>query len=330
MDPTGRLEARVRREVRGLRGKMSVYLARRGGDVVGVGADAPGPLASLYKVPVLVELFRRVDRGSIRLGSRWTVRDELQSPGSDALEHLAAGLRPTVHDLAMLMIIHSDNTAADILFKRLGLGSVNPTMQRLGCASLDVYMPSREWYLLVLGLAPHFHGLSPAEVARRWRAMGPSVRSAEVAWLMDRGGRVSLRRMRSRERELLLSGVARSPGMRALEQATDNVGSARDVGLLFARIAEGRAASGASCRRILGILRAQLHHRLALGLPAGADFATKTGTIQGVVNDAGLLFPPRRPPIVAACLARDLTPSQMTEAPRAIARIAKAAWAAWS
>ena len=81
---------------------------------------------------------------------------------------------------------------------------------------------------------------------------------------------------------------------------------------------------------MLDILRNQQYRRLAERLPPGAVVASKTGTIAGVCNDAGILYPQGKEPIVAVCLTRDLTPRQTEAAPAAIARIGRAAWNAWA
>ena len=71
--------------------------------------------ASTFKVPLLVELYRQVDSGTVGMNSRIELTDRLRAPGSGVLKELANGLSLTVHDLAVLMIIISDNTATDML-----------------------------------------------------------------------------------------------------------------------------------------------------------------------------------------------------------------------
>ena len=74
-------------------------------------ADTVFFTASTLKVPLLVELYRQVDAGIIDVNQRIDLTDALRVPGSGVLKELSSGLQPTVHDLAMLMIIISDNTA---------------------------------------------------------------------------------------------------------------------------------------------------------------------------------------------------------------------------
>jgi beta-lactamase class A len=318
------------REARRFDGKLGIYVMRLGLDgCVGVHADEPFPLASVFKLGVLVELFRRVDAGEIQLDQRRTVRPEDMSPGGVILEFLEAGIRPTVRDLAELMIIVSDNTATDLLFKKVGLRSVNPTMRSLGLSSLDIFCPNREWFLLLLGYSPRFRGTDAAALLRRWDSLDAEGRLREMEWLWRHGNRVHLETMKARLRAWERSGRMRGRPWRLWEEATDNRGSPADVGRLLDLIARGKAASRPSCRTMIHILEDQQYHRLSLGLAQGTRIASKTGSITGVVNDAGVVFPRSRPPFVVVCLSRDLTPRQEADAPEAIARVARAAWRAW-
>ncbi len=324
------LERTVERECRPLRGKIAVCLARIGHEpAVSIDADRAVPLASVFKLGILVELFRRADAREIRLDTRWTVLPQDVSPEDDILIALSPGLRPTVRDLATLMIIVSDNTATDILLKRLGLRRINETLRGLGLAHTDIFCPNREWYLLLLGYSPRFRERDPDALRRKWEALDSDGRFAEMEWLWWHGRGVRKTTMLRRIRAQDLAGTTNGRAWRLWEESTDNHGTASDIARLLDLIARSRAASRTSCREMVRILELQQYHRLSLGLPRHTRVANKTGSISGVVNDAGIIFPRRQPPFVAVCLTRDLTPRQEKEAVPAIARIARAAWRAW-
>ncbi len=330
MAPTLDLEKAVERGSRGLRSKIAICLARLGEEPeIRIQSDEMFPLASVFKLGILVELFRRVDAGGTSLSSRWRVHAEDLSPQDDILMFLDPGLQPTVRDLATLMIIVSDNTATDILFKRLGLRRINETLRGLGLASTDIFCTNREWYLLLLGYSPRFRGAGPTALRRRWDRLDSDGRLAEMEWLWRHRGKVSMETMLSGLRAQESAGITKGRAWRLWEQATDNHGSAEDIARLLDLIARGRAASKRSCRAMVRILENQQYHRLSLGLPPGTRVANKTGSITGVINDAGIVLPRTRPPFVAVCLTRDLTPAQEKEAVRVIARVARAAWRAW-
>lgn len=89
----------------------------------------------------------------------------------------------------------------------------------------------------------------------------------------------------------------------------ENVTTANDLTALLAAILAGppagaagfRPAGAASRDRMLALLRAQQHReRLARLLPPEIAYAGKTGSLPGTVLDAGILFTPSGPLIVAA------------------------------
>ena len=74
-----------------------------------------------------------------------------------------------MRDLLYLMITLSDNTATDMLWRLVGLGSVNETMRRLGLETIDCFMPNREYFLIEAGAGEEWAGLSGPEIVARWR-----------------------------------------------------------------------------------------------------------------------------------------------------------------
>src|SRR2546430_867233 len=89
---------------------------------------------------------------------------------------------------------------------------------------------------------------------------------------------------------LVLRGVEDDKAYRA---GLNNTTTARDLGMLLAAIANGKAASAASCREMLAILgRQQFNEGIPAGLPPGTTVYHKTGWIgQVVYHDAALVEP---------------------------------------
>lgn len=88
--------------------------------------------ASTVKIPIMIEIFRRVDHGEIALTDRYVVERHDHSVGSGVLHELHAGLAVTIQDLLYLMMSISDNTATNILIDMAGMENVNATMRELG------------------------------------------------------------------------------------------------------------------------------------------------------------------------------------------------------
>jgi beta-lactamase class A len=90
------------------------------------------PAASLIKLPILWEFFRQVEASQLIAGERISLAANHKVGGSGVLQALETGLNPTLKDLAVLMIIASDNVATNTLIHHLGMANINQTMQRLG------------------------------------------------------------------------------------------------------------------------------------------------------------------------------------------------------
>ena len=88
--------------------------------------------ASVIKIPVLIEAFRQMEEGEAEAGEVVTRESEDELPSCGALTYLHDGIQVTLMDLCVLMIILSDNTATNLLIKRLGIKRINQTMREAG------------------------------------------------------------------------------------------------------------------------------------------------------------------------------------------------------
>lgn len=95
-------------------------------------ADTPVSAASVIKIPVLMEAFRALAAGRARMDETFTIHREDKLPSCGALNYLHDGLCVTFRDLCVLMIILSDNTATNLLIRRLGREAINSGLRALG------------------------------------------------------------------------------------------------------------------------------------------------------------------------------------------------------
>jgi beta-lactamase class A len=97
-------------------------------------ADAIYPTASTIKVAVLAELYRQHERGAgAKLGDLYTVNAKDGVGDEGVLQAMSAGVsRITNHDLALLMVSLSDNSATNVLIDRVGMDNVNTWLAQLG------------------------------------------------------------------------------------------------------------------------------------------------------------------------------------------------------
>jgi beta-lactamase class A len=103
------------------------------GETFFANADTVFPQASSIKIPILLELFRQAQAGTLKLEERVDVKKAQMAAGSGVLLHFSdAGSALSLRDLAVLMIVLSDNTATNILIDRVGMQNVNDNLRRLG------------------------------------------------------------------------------------------------------------------------------------------------------------------------------------------------------
>jgi beta-lactamase class A len=102
------------------------------GEVIAINADEPTATASTIKVPILIELFRRIEAGEIDLETRLPISAEARTVGSGILRELSSDVVLSIRDHATLMIVVSDNIATNALIDLLGLERINLTMAEMG------------------------------------------------------------------------------------------------------------------------------------------------------------------------------------------------------
>jgi beta-lactamase class A len=223
----------------------------RSGRETGHQADAPVVTASVFKVPVLVELFRQADAGLIDLSEQVEVPVAGRAPGPTGLSVMLDPVTLSWRDLALSMMVVSDNAATDFICAKVGLDRVNAAMRSLDLPGTVVEADCRG---LFAGMAQDAGVKSVAELAGK----------PDAAML----GR-----------------------QRALHAPSTNRTTPREISRLNELIWTDRAASPASCAQMRRILSAQVWpHRLAAGFPEDdIKTAGKTGTLVIVRNEAGMV-----------------------------------------
>ena len=102
-----------------------------GGERFAHNEDLVFPQGSAIKIPILMEVYKQAAAGTFRLTDRLPVTGQVS--GSGVLEQLGDGTSElSIRDVAVLMILISDNTATNMLIELVGMKNVNRTMTSLG------------------------------------------------------------------------------------------------------------------------------------------------------------------------------------------------------
>lgn len=219
------------------------------------GADEPVVAASVFKIPVLVEMCRQADAGEIDLAEQVTLPVAGRAPGPTGLSMGLDASTLSWRDMALSMIVVSDNAATDVLCDRLGIARINATLRALGLPGTQLEGDCR---YLFAQMAKDAGYDSPADVPAQ---LDPELPSR----------------------------------LRALQPLLTNRTTPRETSRLLAAIWRDEIASKDSCALMRRILGAQVWpHRLASGFPEDeVRTAGKTGTLVTIRNEAGVVSWPR-------------------------------------
>jgi len=149
--PASTLAARVQKLVAASGAEVAVVMKTIDGrDELRIDADKVFHAASTMKIPIMIELFRQAEAGTLSLDEPLQVRNEFHSivdgsvyqlsvdDDSDADVYKAVGKTMTLRQLCEVMITVSSNFAANLLIERVGAANVRRTVDRLGASGMVV------------------------------------------------------------------------------------------------------------------------------------------------------------------------------------------------
>jgi beta-lactamase class A len=121
-------------------GRVAVYAHDlRTGRTAALDADEPVKTASTIKLGILLDAAEQIRAGQASLDDKLTLTKGNQAPGSGVLGQLTAPLTLTLRDMLHLMVVVSDNTAANMAIDRLGLEHINATLRAAGLKQTVLY-----------------------------------------------------------------------------------------------------------------------------------------------------------------------------------------------
>lgn len=224
------------------------------------------PMASSFKVPVAVQIMTLVEQGKLTLDKMITLTPADVHPGSGEINDIMfhPGVALSIENLMEMMLVVSDNSAADVLLREAGgPEAVTARMKELGLPGIRVDRPT-------------------ALLIADWT--GAKNIPPESRWTLDMWSK-------------LFNAVPNSEHMqarRAEMKDPRDTATPDDMTKLLARLRRHELLSRAGCDEILAILqRCQTGKTRIKGLlPAGTPVAHKTGSLGGVVDDVGIVTLP--------------------------------------
>jgi beta-lactamase class A len=139
--------------------------------VAGANTDLSLPLASIFKLYVLLAVAEAVHAGTVEWNDSLTITEEAKAVGSASLEELPPGAQVSVRKAAQEMISASDNMATDLLIARLGPGAVEHALVSAGHhdpASMTPFPTMHELFSI---------GWGQPDLREQWKQASPQGRA---------------------------------------------------------------------------------------------------------------------------------------------------------
>jgi len=135
-----KLQEKIAASLQGYQGDIGIYVKNlRTGKIVSIHSDTIFPTASIVKVPILLGIMDRIQKGELAYDSSFVYKDSLLYEGSDILGSFKSGEKITLNKLMMLMLTTSDNTASLWLQSIAGTGTkINTILENLGYTTTRV------------------------------------------------------------------------------------------------------------------------------------------------------------------------------------------------
>ncbi|MGK5521440.1 serine hydrolase [Micromonospora sp. URMC 107] len=227
-------------------------LGRSGGRrEVAVRADEQVVIASIFKVLLVLEFARQVVAGQLDPRERVlvTADDRL---GGWGIAGCADDAEVSLRDLAYFAMSVSDNTAADLLLRRVGVDVLPMLAAELGLPRTRIVGGPRH---LVETMLADVGARTEADFARIFPTLPPE----------------------------------RVRAMRMFDPAHTTSSTAREITRLLGLVWRDEAGPPEACAMVRGWMARQLFWtRLAAGFPPGVRVAGKTGSLPGLHLEAGV------------------------------------------
>src|SRR5262245_48943082 len=149
--PLQHLRASIERVTRSIHADWGIYVrSLETSEEIALGADQQMETMSTIKIPLMVEAFEQIKAGKFRLTDKYTFVQADSQPGTGTIQRLDPGAVMTVKDLITMMIIVSDNTATEVLYRKVGgPDAVNTRMDALGLARTRAMAIPSDWFRLL-------------------------------------------------------------------------------------------------------------------------------------------------------------------------------------
>jgi beta-lactamase class A len=136
-----KLQQQIEALVKNYEGEIGIYVkSLKTGKIVSINADTIFPTASIVKVPILIGIMDKINKGELTYTQQFTYNDSVKYKGDQGLMATTKDSTPIeISHMIMLMLTLSDNTASLWLQAIAGTGTrINTKMDELGFVNTKV------------------------------------------------------------------------------------------------------------------------------------------------------------------------------------------------
>jgi len=146
--PLQRVKASIERTTRSVNATWGIYVkSLETSEEIAIDADRQMETMSTIKIPLMVEVLEQIKAGKFALTDKYTFVQADSQPGTGTIQRLDPGAVMTVKDLITMMIIVSDNTATEVLYRMVGgPEAVNRRMDALGMKNTRAMNVPSRWF----------------------------------------------------------------------------------------------------------------------------------------------------------------------------------------
>lgn len=237
-------------------------------------------VASGVKLPIALEVFRQIDQKKFTLDTRLTLKKEDYIDGAGDTNFQKPGSRLTIRYLLEQMLIHSDNTASDLLIKKVGIEPINTYIKELIPAGFEQITTLADVRRRTYGeVHPSAESLSGSDFLLLKSIKDEDERFQKLCNILN-----------LKKEELKCPDL----GQAYQNYYAKNLNSAtlKAYGDLLEQLVSGKLLSRKSQRLLIKILTQTEtgQDRIVAGLPAGFQYAHKTGTQRQRICDFGIAW----------------------------------------
>lgn len=129
-----KLQREIEQTIQGFNGSIGVYIKNlENNKIVSINSDTIFPTASMVKIPILIGLMDKINKGELDYHQQLMYRDSLLYAGVDILGSFKDSERIELGKVMMLSLTMSDNTASLWLQSLAGKGTrINEILDSLG------------------------------------------------------------------------------------------------------------------------------------------------------------------------------------------------------